>query len=134
MPIGSTWAARPDDDAVGDRLYALAADIYPICRSITGNGVRETLMKLGRQIAIEIREVPTGTEVFDWTIPREWNIRDAYIKDSRGRKVVDFQESNLHVVGYSVPVDTTMTLAELRPHLHTLPGLIPYRTSYYAET
>src|SRR5262249_40030888 len=78
-----------------------------------------------------------GTEVLDWTVPREWNIRDAYVKNTAGERVVDFNASNLHVVGYSVPVSATMTLAELRPHLHTLPDqpdLIPYRTSYYGET
>lgn len=136
MPTGSTWAGRLEDDAVGESLYALAADIYPICRSITGNGVRETLAKLGRRIAIEMHEVPTGTDVFDWTIPREWNIRDAYIKDSRGRRIVDFARSNLHVMSYSVPVRKQVSLAELKAHIHTLPEqpeLIPYRTSYYAE-
>ena len=136
MSTDSTWVGRLEDDALGDSLYALAADIYPICRSITGNGVRQTLTKLRRQIAIEIREVPTGTSVFDWTIPREWNIRDAYIKDSRGQRIVDFARSNLHVVSYSVPVRRTITLTELKSHIHTLPDqpdLIPYRTSYYAE-
>lgn len=115
-------------------MHDLVRRLYPLCRSITGDGLRETLRIIGEQIPLEITEVPTGTEVLDWTIPREWNIRDAYIKDAAGTRVVDFQESNLHVVGYSVPVSATMTLDELRPHLHTLPDAVPYRTSYYAET
>ncbi|MCW2887662.1 MAG: hypothetical protein JWL58_4524 [Streptosporangiaceae bacterium] len=118
-------------------MHALVRRIYPLCRSITGDGVRRTLEIIGEFISLDASEVPTGTEVLDWTVPREWNIRDAYVKDASGTKVIDFAESNLHVVGYSVPVSATMTLDELRPHLHTLPdqpGLIPYRTSYYAET
>ena len=121
---------------IGEEIFALAAKIFPICRSITGNGVRQTLREIAAHIALEMHEVPTGTPVFDWTIPREWNIRDAYIKDSRGEKIVDFARSNLHVMSYSVPVRKHVSLAELRQHLHTLPeqpDLIPYRTSYYAE-
>lgn len=121
----------------GWEMHALVERLYPLCRSITGDGVRRTLEILGELIPLEIHEVPTGTRVLDWVVPKEWNIRDAYIKDATGRRVVDFAESNLHVVGYSVPVSATMTLEELRPHLHTLPeqpGLIPYRTGYYAET
>ncbi|MEV4456885.1 DUF4910 domain-containing protein [Microbispora sp. NPDC049633] len=118
-------------------MHALVRRLYPLCRSITGSGLRRTLEIIGESIQLEISEVPTGTQVLDWTIPKEWNIRDAYIKDSTGTRIVDFAASNLHVVGYSVPVSATMTLEELRPHLHTLPGrpgLVPYRTSYYAET
>jgi aminopeptidase-like protein len=121
---------------VGEEIFALAARIFPICRSITGNGVRQTLREISSQLALEVHEVPTGTEVFDWTIPREWNIRDAYIKDGAGNKVVDFAQSNLHVMSYSVPVRTRISLTALRKHVHTLPeqpDLIPYRTSYYAE-
>lgn len=117
-------------------MYRLIADLYPICRSITGDGVRQTLARIGRDIPLEIREVPSGTHVLDWTVPREWNIRDAYIKDAAGRRVVDFQRSNLHVVSYSVPVRARMRLAELRPHLHSLPEhpeWVPYRTTYYKE-
>jgi len=123
-------------DGIGDELFAFAAKIYPFCRSITGNGVRQTLREVGAHIALDIHEVPTGSAVFDWTIPREWNIRDAYIKNERGEKVVDFQKSNLHVMSYSVPVQRRMSLSELKQHLYTLPDqpeLIPYRTSYYAE-
>jgi aminopeptidase-like protein len=121
---------------IGEEIYALAAKIYPICRSITGNGVRDTLGLLAAHIDLEVHEVPTGTAVFDWTIPREWNIRDAYVKDRHDQKVVDFNKSNLHVMSYSVPVSKHVPLAELKQHLYTLPeqpDLIPYRTSYYAE-
>jgi aminopeptidase-like protein len=125
-----------DEAALGARLAAWVAELYPICRSITGAGVRETLRRLGRLTPLTVHEVPSGTDVFDWTVPREWNIRDAYIKDARGERVVDFQRSNLHVVNYSVPVRARMPLEALRPHLHTLPDRpdwIPYRTSYYAD-
>ena len=109
----------------------------PICRSITGDGLRRSLEALKKFVPLGLREVPTGTRVFDWSVPKEWNIRDAYIKNSRGEKVVDFQKCNLHVVNYSVPVREKMGLAELRQHLFTLPDRpdwIPYRTSYYKET
>ncbi len=118
-------------------MYALMAELYPICRSITGNGVRQTLEILKSVIPLEVREVPSGTAVFDWTVPKEWNIRDAYVKGPDGRRVIDFQESNLHVVSYSVPVRSRMRLEELQPHLFTrpdLPDAIPYRTSYYTES
>jgi len=121
---------------IGEAIFALAAEIYPICRSITGDGVRETLRAIDKHIKLEISEVPTGTAVFDWTVPREWNIREAYIKNERGEKIVDFARSNLHVMSYSVPVRRRMSLAELKQHVHTLPDqpdLIPYRTSYYAD-
>jgi aminopeptidase-like protein len=135
--LSESSLAQPGDDRVlGEEIYAIAAEIYPICRSITGNGVRETLRRLARHCTIEVHEVPTGTQVFDWTVPREWNIRDAYIKDARGHKIVDFALSNLHVMSYSVPVRGRFSLNELRKHLTTLPDqpdLIPYRTSYYAE-
>jgi len=85
-------------DKVGQELYELTERLYPICRSITGNGVRETLRIIGEQIPIDVHEVPSGTQVFDWVIPREWNIRDAYIKNSKGEKIVDFNDSNLHVL------------------------------------
>ena len=120
----------------GQAMHELIAELYPICRSLTGNGVRQTLDILRRQIPLEIVEVPSGTQVFDWTVPREWNVRDAYIADSTGRRVVDFRRSNLHLMGYSAAVSAEMTLDELRPHLHTLPDRpdwIPYRTSYYHD-
>jgi len=120
---------------LGARMHALVRRLYPLCRSITGDGVRETLAIVGEHLPLTVHEVPTGTPVLDWTVPQEWNIRDAYVADASGRRVVDFRESNLHVVGYSVPVRTRLPLAELRAHLHTLPdqpALVPYRTSYYA--
>jgi aminopeptidase-like protein len=123
--------------AVGAEMHALITRLYPICRSITGNGVRETLRIIQEQVPIEVREVPSGTKVFDWTVPKEWNIRDAWIKNSAGERVVDFLKLNLHVVNYSSPIRRQMRLAELRDHLFTLPGQpdrVPYRTSYYTES
>lgn len=128
-------ADQVDEASAGPAMYALVERLYPLCRSITGDGVRRTLAVIGESIPLDVHEVPSGTQVFDWTVPQEWNIRDAYIADASGTRVVDFQASNLHVVGYSVPVSATMSLEELRPHLHTLPehpSWIPYRTSYYA--
>jgi len=121
---------------IGHEMYRLIAELFPICRSITGNGVRETLRIVKNHIPIEVHNVPTGTQVFDWAVPREWNITDAYVKNSRGDRVIDFRRSNLHVMNYSVPIKRRVSLAELRPHLFTLPDhpdWIPYRTSYYAE-
>jgi len=128
--------AELDPKAAGLAIHSLIRELYPICRSITGDGMRQTLARLKREIPLEIREVPSGTKVFDWTVPREWNIRDAYVKNSRGERVIDFRRHNLHVVSYSAPIRATMSLAQLRPHLHSLPDqpdLIPYRTSYYNE-
>jgi aminopeptidase-like protein len=122
---------------VGEELFELVAELYPICRSITGDGVRRTLEIVGREIDLEVHEVPSGTEVFDWTVPREWNIRDAWVANAAGERVIDFHASNLHVMSYSVPVRATMPLAELKPHLFTLPehpDWVPYRTSYYKES
>jgi aminopeptidase-like protein len=128
--------ASPDGQGTGRTMYALVQELYPICRSITGNGVRRTLEILARHVPLAVEEVASGTQVLDWTVPREWNIRDAWIKDARGTRVVDFQACNLHVVGYSVPIHARISLTELRKHLHTLPerpGWIPYRTAYYRE-
>jgi aminopeptidase-like protein len=118
-------------------MHGLIGELYPICRSITGDGVRQTLAKINERIPLDVVEVPTGTPVLDWTIPREWNIRDAYVKNGSGERVIDFRAHNLHVVSYSTPVSAKMPLAELKPHLHSLPDqpdLIPYRTSYYKES
>jgi len=117
-------------------MYDLITELYPICRSMTGKGVRQTLEIVGRGMPLRTCEVPSGTRVFDWTVPKEWNIRDAYIRDPKGKKIVDLAQSNLHVVGYSVPVRRVMKLAELKQHLFTLPkrpDWIPYRTSYFKE-
>jgi aminopeptidase-like protein len=120
----------------GRRAHALIGALYPICRSITGNGVRRSLRLLRETIPLALREIVSDTPVFDWTVPDEWNIRDAYIMNEAGERLVDFRKSNLHVLNYSVPVNRTMSLAELRPHLFTLPEApdwIPYRTSYYQK-
>jgi len=121
----------------GARMQELMTELFPLCRSITGEGVRETLRKVSERIPLDIHEVPSGTSVLDWTVPEEWNIRDAYIATRGGERVVDFRQSNLHVVSYSEPVQTVMPLAELRAHLHALPehpDWVPYRTSYYSRT
>jgi len=121
---------------VGQELHSLVTDLYPICRSITGDGLRRTLAAIQQRVPLQITEVPTGTVVFDWTIPKEWNIRDAYIKDSHGNRIVDFRRCNLHVLNYSMPVHVIMPLEKLKEHLFTLPehpDWIPYRTSYYKE-
>ncbi|HEX4633127.1 MAG TPA: DUF4910 domain-containing protein [Gemmatimonadales bacterium] len=120
----------------GAQMHALATDLYPICRSITGDGLRETLRRLQQHVPLEIREVKSGTQVLDWTVPKEWNIRDAYVADAAGKRVIDFRQSSLHVLNYSTPIREKMPLAELKPHLFTLPDhpdWVPYRTSYYAE-
>ncbi|MGA2447877.1 MAG: DUF4910 domain-containing protein [Polyangiaceae bacterium] len=130
-------AARSGADADGRAMVSLMEQLYPICRSITGQGVRQTLQILSTHVPIAIHEIASGTTVLDWTIPKEWNIRDAWIANEHGARVVDFRNSNLHVVSYSVPVRARLPLAELRKHLHTLPDQpdrIPYRTSYYDET
>ncbi|MBW2270597.1 MAG: DUF4910 domain-containing protein [Deltaproteobacteria bacterium] len=121
---------------VGRDMHAFMAELYPICRSISGAGLRETLNAIGERIPLEISEVPTGTEVFDWTIPREWNVREAWVRGPDGEKVVDFCDSNLHVVSYSTPVHRKLSLEDLQEHLFSLPEhpeWIPYRTSYYRE-
>jgi aminopeptidase-like protein len=121
---------------IGWELHRFAGDLYPICRSITGDGIRRTLALIQNRIPLHIVDIPTGTHVFDWTVPKEWNIRDAYIKGPDGKRVVDFRQCNLHVMNYSTPVHATMPLSALKPHLFTLPehpDWIPYRTSYYQE-
>ena len=121
----------------GQEVYEIIPRLYPICRSITGDGVRQTLRILQEHIPLDIREVSTGTVVFDWTVPKEWNIKEAYIKNSKGEKVVEFRTCNLHVVSYSTPVRKTVSLDELKAHLFTIsdhPQWIPYRTSYYKES
>jgi aminopeptidase-like protein len=134
---------REDDDAsaagsaLGKLMLRWAKDLYPICRSITGPGLRTSLEYFKRLIPeMTLHEVATGTTVFDWAIPEEWSIDDAYIEDESGNRIVDFKASNLHVVNYSTPVDQWMTLTELEAHLHSMPDkplAIPYVTSYYAR-
>jgi aminopeptidase-like protein len=127
---------QPDLGRLGTEMHELISGLFPIHRSITGAGLRETLTRVQQEIPLVIHEVPTGTKVFDWTVPEEWKIRDAWVKNASGTRVIDLRQSNLHVVGYSVPVHCTLSLAELRSHLHSLPDqpdLIPYRTTYYRE-
>jgi aminopeptidase-like protein len=131
---GPKEAAKSED--LGKEIYNFMVELYPICRSITGEGVRETLRAIRKRIPLEMHEVPSGTKVFDWTVPQEWNVSDAYIMNQEGKRVVDFKAHNLHLMSYSSPVRKKMPLAELRPHLFTLPDhpeWIPYRTSYYKE-
>ncbi len=123
--------------SIPNDMFNLMTELYPICRSITGNGVRKTLDIIKKHINLEIHEIPSGTSVFDWKIPKEWNISDGYIIDPNGKKIVDFKKSNLHVVGYSVPIHKKIQLDELKNHIHTLPSppnAIPFITSYYKET
>lgn len=123
-------------EALGKEMLNLIVELYPICRSITGEGVRETLRGIRQRIPLEIHEVPSGTKVFDWTVPLEWNVTDAYVMNREGKRVIDFKAHNLHLMSYSIPVRTKMSLTELSPHLFTLPDRpvwIPYRTSYYKE-
>ncbi len=126
-----------DFDAAGDAMLAQVRRLYPVCRSITGDGVRQTLAMLGESLDLQVHEVPTGTPVFDWAVPPEWTARAAWIKGPDGRPLVDFKDHNLHLVGYSRPVDTVLSREALLPHLHSLPDhpdWIPYRTSYYEDT
>ncbi len=128
--------AALDRERLGREMHALAARLYPIPRSLTGEGVRATLRILGERIPLRVVEVASGTPVLDWTVPREWSLREAWIAGPDGQRIVDAARNNLHVVGYSVPVRTKLPLAELQEHLHSLPeqpDLIPYRTSYWAE-
>ena len=118
----------------GAALFELARELFPLPRSITGDGLRKTLAILGEELPFTLHEVESGTPIFDWTAPEEWNCRQAWIKDPTGRVVVDYSDSNLHVMGYSIPVHETMPLASLQEHLHSLqdqPELIPWKTSYY---
>jgi len=126
----------PDAATAGDAIHRRMEEMFPICRSITGDGLRETLGLVGREVPLNVVETPTGTHVLDWTVPNEWNIRGAWIDAPDGTRVIDFADSNLHVLNYSVPVDAVVSLQELREHVFTHPenpDLVPYRTSYYVE-
>jgi aminopeptidase-like protein len=123
-------------DDPGSRMHAFAEQLFPMCRSITGEGLRESLRLIGERIPITIHSLSSGTNVFDWTIPQEWVVRQAWVRNQYGEDVVNFRNHNLHLVGYSRPVRDRMSLAELMPHLHSkpeLPDAIPYRTSYYKD-
>lgn len=129
--------ARATSIALGKSMLALIRELYPIGRSITGPGLRATVARLSEIVPLKVTEVPSGTQVFDWTVPEEWSVEEAFIESSDGRRIVDMKTSNLHVVGYSVPVEKEMTLSELKPYLHSLPehpDWIPYRTSYYSRS
>src|SRR6188472_1936860 len=126
----------PDTAAAGGAIHRRMTEMFPICRSITGDGLRETLQLVGREVPLEMVETPTGQRVLDWTVPKEWNIRGAWIEGPDGQRVVDFADSNLHVLNYSIPIDRVVSLEELREHVFTHPenpDLVPYRTSYYVE-
>ena len=135
--VYDSFAVLPVITEQGEALHGLVQQLFPICRSITGDGVRRTLAILGEYLPdLQVHEVPTGTPALDWIVPREWNVRDAWVKNQRGERVIDFQEHNLHLMSYSVPVHGWFTRAELNEHLHSLPAqpdLIPYRTSYYVD-
>jgi aminopeptidase-like protein len=132
--ISSYLNSTSQNGDMGTGMHRLVTQLYPICRSITGEGVRQTLRILQQHIPLSIHEVPTGTSVFDWVIPKEWNISSAYVNNPSGNRIIDFKESNLHVLNYSIPINKKMGFSELKPHLHTIPehpDWIPYRTSYY---
>jgi aminopeptidase-like protein len=134
MPID--WTTVPEAEAIGRELHALMAELFPVPRSLTGDGVRATLERIGRDVPLRTVELPSGTQVFDWTLPREWNVREAWVEAPDGTRVIDVADSPLHLLGYSIPVDTTLDLATLREHLYIdprNPDVIPYRTSYWAE-
>ena len=136
QPLDAVRLRASDIADAGASMLALMRDLYPLCRSITGAGLRATLARVSAVVPLAITEVATGTQVFDWTIPPEWGIDDAYLEHESGRRFAQFRDSNLHVVGYSVPTDVSMSLDELRPRLHTLPqhpDWIPFRSSYYRE-
>jgi aminopeptidase-like protein len=122
---------------VGEHIHALASRIFPICRSLTGDGVRETLSIINDYLPLKIYSIPTGTQIYDWQAPKEWLIRDAFILDGAGNRIVDFKHNNLHVVNFSVPIRTQLPLSELKKHIHTVPDqpdLIPYRTCYHTDS
>jgi aminopeptidase-like protein len=131
------WRSGFDPAQAGAEMHALMSELYPICRSITGAGVRRTLRRLQQEIPLEMHEVATGTQVFDWTVPREWTLREAWVKDPDGKRIVDVADHTLHVLNYSVGVHRRLDREELVEHLFSLPehpDWIPYRTSYYKDS
>lgn len=136
LPLRTRGIDGPTQDAMGASMLSMMQELYPICRSITGSGVRESLALVNRSLGLACTEVPTGTRVHDWTVPREWEIREAYVEHESGRRFADFSQCNLHVVAYSEPVDCVMPLSELLPRIHSLPDhpeWIPFRSSYYTQ-
>ena len=133
MPID--WDTVTPAETLGEELLELMRELFPIPRSLTGDGVRETLRVLAREVPLELVETPTGTPIFDWVAPREWKLRGAWIEGPSGERIVDAADSPLHVLGYSTPVDAVLSLEELRAHVftHEDPELVPYRTSYWTE-
>jgi aminopeptidase-like protein len=137
MPEAATHPVIAAPIGVGAEMVELMRVLYPLCRSLTGDGVRETLRIVDEIVPLEVTEVPSGTQIFDWTVPKEWNISDAWVAGRDGHRIIDFRDSNLHVVGYSTPVRNRMLGAELLEHVHTHPARpdwIPARTAYWAET
>src|SRR5262249_53264047 len=135
MRLLSTIDQQPLEH-LGDQMHGFASELYPICRSITGSGIRQTLAAIQQRVPLQVSEIPSGTQVLDWTVPREWNIRDAYLRRPGGERLVDFRQHSLHVLNYSTPMRAVLPLEQLKPHLFTLPehpDWIPYRTSYYQE-
>lgn len=122
---------------VGNEMYELARELFPLDRSLTGDGVRRTLAVLKRELPeMTVHEVPSGTEVFDWTVPKEWAVRQAYIEDEKGNRIIDYKDLNLHVMGYSTPVDRWVDLEELKKYIYVQkgqPDAVPYVTSYYVQ-
>lgn len=134
MPLEALRSDPATADRLAERALALMHELFPLCRSITGEGLRATLRAVDAHAPLEIAEVPSGTPLFDWTVPPEWTLRDAYVADADGRRLIDVRRHNLHVVNYSAPVRARLSRTELEPHLHSLPERpadIPYRTTYY---
>lgn len=128
---------RDNTEVDGHWMHGLMRELYPMFRALTGEGNRQTLAALAKHVPVRTHEVPTGAQAFDWTVPQEWRFRDAYVKDRTGRRVIDAQRLNLHVVSHSQPVRQTMTWEQLRPHLHTLPAqpsVVPYRHSFHRKS
>lgn len=134
--LSTFWSCVVRSLSTDEELSSLFDQLFPICRSITGDGVRQTIKILQEYIPLVSESVPTGQKVFDWTVPPEWNVSEAYLDDDSGQRIVDFKNNNLHIVNYSEPIEKTLSLEELQPHLHSLPHLpdaIPYVTSYYKK-
>jgi len=136
-PHMKTNSLTPSPTTTGAQMYTFLEKLFPICRSITGDGARQTHRLIKEVLpSLNIQEIPSGTRCFDWTIPPEWNIRDAYLLDPAGKQIANFKKTNLHILNYSTPIDTQLSLEELQDHLYSLPeqpDLIPYTTSYFEK-